>query len=134
MLLWDGSRHAWLEGRGPQLCLVGAIDDATGDLLPGAHFVAQECAAAYLRVLHTSARSRTVGHYFCWLRNVPQETRTGMQLIGPDVILVHRLLKNPVAEATGVSAYALVTDALLEGALPKDGGRGGGATITSIST
>ena len=51
MVLWDGSRHDWLEGRGPWLCLVGAIDDATGDLLPGAHFVAQECAAAYLRVL-----------------------------------------------------------------------------------
>jgi transposase len=51
LVLWDGSRHDWLEGRGPWLCLVGAIDDATGDLLPGAHFVAQECAAAYLRVL-----------------------------------------------------------------------------------
>ncbi len=51
MLLWDGSRHAWLEDRGPHLCLMAAIDDATGDLLPGAHFVAQECAAGYLRVL-----------------------------------------------------------------------------------
>ncbi len=57
MLLWDGSRHDWLEGRGPLLCLVGAIDDATGDVLPGAHFVAQECAVAYLRVLHTIVRS-----------------------------------------------------------------------------
>jgi hypothetical protein len=55
MLLWDGSRHDWLEGRGPYLCLVGAIDDATGDLLPGAHFVLQECAAAYLRVVHAIA-------------------------------------------------------------------------------
>jgi hypothetical protein len=53
MLLWDGSRHDWLEGRGPWLCLVGAIDDATSDLLPGAHFVAQECAAAYLQLLRT---------------------------------------------------------------------------------
>src|SRR5205809_831488 len=44
-----------LEGRGPWLCLVGAIDDATGELLPGAHFVEQECAAAYLRVLHAIA-------------------------------------------------------------------------------
>jgi hypothetical protein len=51
MLLWDGSRHDWLEGRGPWLCLVAAIDDATGTLLPGAHFVEQECAAGYLRVL-----------------------------------------------------------------------------------
>ena len=51
MLLWDGSRHAWLEDRGPTLCLMAAIDDATGDLMPGAHFVEQECAAGYLHVL-----------------------------------------------------------------------------------
>jgi hypothetical protein len=51
MLLWDGSRHDWLEGRGPRLTLVGAIDDATGVVLPGAHFVDQESAVAYLRLL-----------------------------------------------------------------------------------
>ena len=55
MLLWDGSRHAWLEDRGPVLTLVGAIDDASSTLLPGAHFVEQECAAAYLHVLQTVA-------------------------------------------------------------------------------
>lgn len=55
MLLWDGSRHAWLEDRGPLLTLVGAIDDASSELLPGAHFVEQECAAAYLGLLHTMA-------------------------------------------------------------------------------
>jgi hypothetical protein len=52
MLLWDGSRHDWLEGRGPWLTLVGAVDDATGAIMPGAHFATQECAAAYLHVLH----------------------------------------------------------------------------------
>src|SRR6266576_1882577 len=30
LLQTDGSRHDWLEGRGPRLTLVGAIDDATG--------------------------------------------------------------------------------------------------------
>lgn len=55
MLLWDGSRHDWLGGRGPYLCLMGAIDDATGKLLPGAHFVEQECASGYLRVLYAIA-------------------------------------------------------------------------------
>jgi hypothetical protein len=60
MLLWDGSRHAWLEGRGPWLCLVAAIDDATGELLPGGHFVEQECAAAYLGVLRTVVTERGV--------------------------------------------------------------------------
>jgi hypothetical protein len=51
MILWDGSRHDWLEGRGPRLCLIAAIDDATGELLPGGHFVEQECTVGYLRVL-----------------------------------------------------------------------------------
>jgi transposase len=53
MILWDGSRHDWLEGRGPML--MGAVDDATGELLPGAHFVEQECAAGYLQVLKAIA-------------------------------------------------------------------------------
>jgi hypothetical protein len=51
MLQWDGSRHDWLEGRGPILCLMGAVDDATSELLPGAHFVLQESAAGYLTLL-----------------------------------------------------------------------------------
>ncbi|MFY9552213.1 MAG: ISNCY family transposase [Thermoanaerobaculia bacterium] len=51
MLLWDGSPHDWLEDRGPKLCLMGAIDDATSEVMPGAHFVQQECAAGYLRTL-----------------------------------------------------------------------------------
>jgi transposase len=58
LLLWDGSRYDWLEGRGPLLCLIAAIDDATGDLLPGAHFVEQECAAGYLRVLWAIVREK----------------------------------------------------------------------------
>jgi hypothetical protein len=31
----DGSHHAWLEGRGPKLVLMGYIDDATGEGLGG---------------------------------------------------------------------------------------------------
>lgn len=33
------------------------------------------------------------------------------ELIGRDVIVVHRLLKNSVTEATGMTAYALISDA-----------------------
>jgi transposase len=58
MLLWDGSRHDWLEGRGPRLSLVGAIDDATGKFMPGAHFVEQECSAGYLRVLREICKEK----------------------------------------------------------------------------
>jgi hypothetical protein len=45
---------------------------------------------------------------------VLQQSPTGPKPIGPDVILVHRLLKNGVAAAFGTRAYALLTDALLE--------------------
>jgi len=33
------------------------------------------------------------------------------ELVGSDIILIHRLLKNTVKEATGIQAYALYTDA-----------------------
>jgi len=51
LVLWDGSPHAWLEARGPRACLVGAMDDATGALLPGAVFVPAEDTVSYLRLL-----------------------------------------------------------------------------------
>lgn len=56
MVLWDGSIHDWLEGRGPSMCLMGAIDDATGKILRGAHFVERECSAGYLRLLYDMVR------------------------------------------------------------------------------
>jgi transposase len=62
MILWDGSRHDWLEGRGPMMCLMGAIDDATGELLPGAHFVDQENSAGYLRTLRAIVLEKGVPH------------------------------------------------------------------------
>lgn len=56
LVLWDGSHHDWLEGRGPAMCLMGAIDDATGKILRGAHFIDRECSAGYLRVLRDMVR------------------------------------------------------------------------------
>jgi transposase len=50
----DGSRHDWLEGRGPWLTLVGGIDDATG-VVTGGIFREQEDAAGYLDVLTQTA-------------------------------------------------------------------------------
>ena len=49
MLQVDGSPHDWLEGRGPSLCLVGAIDDATGKV-PRAFFEQAESSWAYFRL------------------------------------------------------------------------------------
>jgi hypothetical protein len=53
LLQLDGSRHPWLEERGPELVLVGAIDDATG-AVPAAVFRDQEDAAGYLEILRTT--------------------------------------------------------------------------------
>lgn len=44
---------------------------------------------------------------------VRQRIGTSEELVGSDVIVVHRLLKSAVAEATGIGAYALYTDACL---------------------
>jgi transposase len=52
----DGSRHDWLEGRGPWLTLVGAIDDATSQLL-FATFRDEEDSAGYLQLVRDLARS-----------------------------------------------------------------------------
>jgi transposase len=54
LLQVDGSRHAWLEDRGPLLTLVGGIDDASG-IVTGAIFREQEDAAGYFAVLTQTA-------------------------------------------------------------------------------
>lgn len=50
LLQTDGSPHDWLEGRGPQLCLIGAIDDATSKV-PYALFQEQETTEGYMWML-----------------------------------------------------------------------------------
>ena len=59
LLQADGSRHDWLEGRGPWLTLVGAVDDATGDVV-GATFRDQEDAAGHLVVLDAVIRTHGI--------------------------------------------------------------------------
>jgi transposase len=52
MVLTDASRHDWLEGRGPELTLIGLQDDATSQIL-AAHFQLEaENTLGYLRALH----------------------------------------------------------------------------------
>jgi transposase len=50
LLQIDGSRHDWLEGRGPELTLIASIDDATGKV-PFALFREQEDAQGYFLLL-----------------------------------------------------------------------------------
>lgn len=51
LLQVDGSKHDWLEGRGPWLTLHAAIDDATNEV-PWALFRAAEDATGYALLLH----------------------------------------------------------------------------------
>ena len=50
MLQVDGSRHDWLQGRGPWLTLIGGIDDATGTV-PYGCFREQEDSHGYMLLL-----------------------------------------------------------------------------------
>jgi transposase len=50
LLQIDGSPHDWLEGRGPRLSLIGAIDDATSSV-PYALFQEQEDSRGYFLML-----------------------------------------------------------------------------------
>jgi transposase len=60
MLQTDGSRHDWLEGRGPQLTLLGFIDDATGQV-PAARFqLEHEDTAGYLRITRQVVEERGI--------------------------------------------------------------------------
>jgi hypothetical protein len=59
LLQIDGSRHDWLEGRGPYLSLVGAIDDATGTV-PFALFREQEDAQGYFLLLYEIIQSKGI--------------------------------------------------------------------------
>jgi hypothetical protein len=56
LLQIDGSPHDWLEGRGPKMSLMGAIDDATGKIVY-AHFRPTEDLAGYLMMLRTVTTS-----------------------------------------------------------------------------
>ena len=56
LLQIDGSPHDWLEGRGPRLTLITAIDDATNEL-PYALFREEEDAAGYFHLVREISQS-----------------------------------------------------------------------------
>jgi transposase len=55
MLQVDGSPHDWLQGRGPRMCLIGAIDDATNKVM-GALFVQAESSWGYFTLFSKTFR------------------------------------------------------------------------------
>ena len=61
MLQTDASPHDWLEGRGPKMDLLGAIDDATGKVVY-AQFRHSEDQLGYLLMLRTVALTHGLPH------------------------------------------------------------------------
>jgi len=59
LLQVDGSDHDWLQGRGPLLTLLGAVDDATGEVV-AALFRNQEDAHGYMLLLQTILLQRGI--------------------------------------------------------------------------
>ena len=60
MVLTDASRHDWLEGRGPELTLIGFQDDATSQIL-SAHFQLEaENTLGYFRAVHAMVTAHGV--------------------------------------------------------------------------
>jgi transposase len=55
LLQIDGSRHDWLQARGPRMTLLAGVDDATGKIL-GAVFRQQEDAQGYFLLLEQIVR------------------------------------------------------------------------------
>ena len=107
MLQVDGSPHDWLQGRGPRLCLIGAIDDATSKVM-GALFVQAESSWGYFTLLceifkqHGLPQSiYTDCHSVFWTDREPTleeqlinhkpttEVGRGLQQLGVTLILAH---------------------------------------------
>ncbi len=61
MLQVDGSPHDWLQSRGPRLCLIGAIDDATNKVM-GALFVQAESSWGYFKLFSEIFKQHGLPH------------------------------------------------------------------------
>ena len=134
----DASDHEWLEQRSPRLTLVGAIDDATGEIL-AARFCARESSAAYLQLLrdsvaaHGAPRAWYSDRHSCFTRNdkepwtlaeqlagrrEPTQVARALQQLGVTLILAH----SPQAKGRIERCWGTLQDRLVK-ALRRAGAR-----------
>jgi transposase len=106
----DASPHAWLEGRGPALVLLAAIDDATNEV-PAALFRETEDAHGYFllleRLVRTHGRPLALYHdrHSIFQVNPKQALRVEEQLAGrPEPTQFGRLLAE--LEITSIAAQS----------------------------
>ena len=59
LLQLDGNHHDWLQGRGADLCLLGAIDDATSEVV-AALFRDEEDGHGYMLLLRSIVQSHGI--------------------------------------------------------------------------
>ena len=107
MLQVDGSPHDWLEGRGPPMCLIGAIDDATSKVM-GALFAPAESSWGYFTLFSEIFKQHGVSqsiytdcHSVFWTDREPTlaeqlinkkpttEVGRGLEELGVSLILAH---------------------------------------------
>ena len=107
MLQVDGSPHDWLQGRGPRMCLIGAIDDATSSVM-GAFFAQAESSWGYFHLFSEIFRKHglpqsiyTDCHSVFWTDREPTieeqlinkkpttEVGRGLEELGVTLILAH---------------------------------------------
>lgn len=107
MLQVDGSPHDWLEGRGPPMCLIGAIDDATSKVM-GAFFAPAESSWGYFTLFSEIFKQHGVSqsiytdcHSVFWTDREPTlaeqlinkkpttEVGRGLEELGVSLILAH---------------------------------------------
>ena len=89
MLQVDGSRHDWLQGRGPWLTLIGGIDDATGTV-PYGCFREQEDSYGYMLLLQGVIQRKGIPLTLYSDRQTPR-TQVGRALdeLGIRLVLAH---------------------------------------------
>lgn len=107
MLQVDGSPHDWLQGRGPRMCLIGAIDDATSKVM-GAFFAPAESSWGYFNLFSEIFKHHGVSqsiytdcHGVFWTDREPTlaeqlinkkpttEVGRGLEELGVSLILAH---------------------------------------------
>ena len=124
----DGSPHDWLEGRGPRLCLVGAIDDASSKV-PRAFFEVAESSWAYFRlfseIFKTHGLSHSVyadRHWIFWTDREPTlEVGRGLEELGVTLIPAGSpQAKGRVERLWGTFQDRLVSELRLAGAKTKE--------------
>ena len=125
MVLTDASRHDWLEGRGPELTLVGFQDDATSQIL-SAHFQLEaENTLGYFRALHAMVTTHGVplslyrDRHGIFQRNDPHWT-VAEQLAGKQCpTQLGRALKNSVSNRSPPTLLKLKAASSVPGALAR---------------